>query len=404
MSDSKTKTDLSSLLDLQQESAADLPFVPDPTEALDSVPPVVQELSEDEVSLFDEPMAPMDNKDPLTGTDTTFDLPPMDPDALAMASEPLGVEEHIPSLEAADVEAHELKMEARSSAEARLDESLHPEIIDDVFKDLSPSRATNIEPTEVQGAAEVTTVESPAPITPARPRVEKPPMSGASAIGAVRNYADKVAPSPESLAQVPFSLLIEGRLKVHEREALLSILARENLGIREVELDPQFEAGRVLIPRVSEYVGVILVQALRNADIVMRLGPADEIYAGKEDGTSDDLVFQKTNSTMMTTESVRHPADELPITTEPIIMGKKFTRVIDTIQVSINLKGAQVASASNPAYLEAVQALKRQMKHIAFYRGANTLVSFKTQLHPLEGGTLYKVVAQAVAAVLEDQA
>ncbi len=441
MSDKKTKPDLTSLNDLNLDRTGDLPFVSDPSEALNAAAAHHPPLSADDAALFDEPLMPLPPLDDspaqeippsiapdaesdipgIENVNTNFDssdLPAMDPEILEMAAEPLIVEAHIPSLEAADSEALENKIESRSSAENRIEEGLAAQI-EDVFKDVSSDDAafdhigssseessTRItEKTRSEPSLTISPTRATEPRvepTPPKPREPKAPLSSATAMGNVKTYSEKMAPSADSTAQVPYSLLIEGRLKVHEKEALLAILSRESLGIREVELDPQFEVGRVLIPRVSEYVGVLLVQALRNADVRMRLGPSNEIYPGKEDESSSDLHFQKSANTLLTTESARHPADDLPITSEPIIPGKKFARVIDTIQVSINLKAAQVASASNPAYQEAVQALKRQLKHIAYYRGANTLVSFKTQMHPLETNAQYKIIAHAVAAVLED--
>lgn len=422
MSDKKTKTDLTSLNDLKLEPTGDLPFVSDPSEALNEANAGHPPLSADDAALFDDPLMPLPpidddlpsmppslepDPEPVfnvsSQSDLLADLPPMDPEILEVAAEPLVVEAHIPSLETADRDALENKLGTRSSVENRIDEAMSSKI-DDVFKDVTNEAKLDELGSDTETRASMTI--SPTAQTSLVPEVDKPhepkaPLSSAIAMGAVKTYAEKLAPSPDSTAQVPFSLLIEGRLKVHEKESLLAILSRENVGIREVELEPQFDAGRVLIPRVSEYLGVILVQALRNANVKMRLGPSDEIYAGKDDESGDDLMFNRSENTFLATEKARHPADELPLTTEPIIPGKRFARVIDTIQVSINLKAAQVASASNPAYNEALFALKRQMKHIAYYRGANSLVSFKTQMHPLENKSLYKVIAVAVAAVLE---
>src|SRR5437764_1503439 len=69
----------------------------------------------------------------------------------------------------------------------------------------------------------------------------------------------------------PFSLMIEGTLRPEEREKLIDLISREKFGIREVDLEPQLESGRILIPRISEYAGVLLVQALRNTQARLRL-------------------------------------------------------------------------------------------------------------------------------------
>lgn len=216
-------------------------------------------------------------------------------------------------------------------------------------------------------------------------------------------YSDQLAPAAElASASTPYSLLIEGFLKVHEREALLQILARENLGIREVELEPQFEAGKILIPRVSEYIGVVIVQALRNAAVRMRLGPSDRIYVSEAADDEDSLIYHPaTESEIMINEMGEHPADRILLSPDAEVKGRNILEALDTLHSSMNLKSSHIAAAHSPKFQEAMETLKRQLKFQAHHRGANALLSFKYELHEIEGQAVYRLVVQAQAVRME---
>lgn len=270
----------------------------------------------------------------------------------------------------------------------------HLEGLDDLLSPLSPTLSGIEESTPL--TAEVETPVLPAAETPIGATIA---AKLSTPMEEVREYSDHIAPAAgPSIASTPYSVLIEGALKTHEREALLQILSRENLGIREVELEPQFDAGRILIPRVSEYVGVMIVQTLRGAAVRMRLGPSERIYVadGADDG--DRLIFHPSaESELLITEEGNHPADLIILSPDSEIQGKNIIEALDTLHSSMNLRAAQIAQPQSPVFQEAMEKLKRQLKFQAHHRGAHALLSFKYELHPLEGQTVYKLVVQAKA-------
>ncbi len=228
-----------------------------------------------------------------------------------------------------------------------------------------------------------------------------------AAMDAVRNYSDHVAAasSPET-AETPFSLLIEGALRQHEKEALLQILSRENLGIREVELEPQFAAGHLLIPRISEFAGVMIVQALRNSTARMRLGPSEKIYVSKQAEDDDErLVFPpNANAEILRTEEGPAPSERVVLTPEDSVPGRKVLQALDTLHSSMNLKAIHLAHPQSPLFQDALERLKKALKFQAHHRGANALLGFKYELLPLEGQTVYKLIVQARAVRVENEA
>lgn len=221
-----------------------------------------------------------------------------------------------------------------------------------------------------------------------------------STMESVRAYSDHVAPSASpAVAETPYSLAIEGPIRQHEREALVNILTRENLGIREVELEPQFAAGHILIPRISEYAGVMIVQALRNTTAKIRLGPSERIFVSRESADSEDpLIMPPTpESEVFITEEATERADTVLLTSADSIPGQKLLAAIDTLHNSMNLKAFSLSQPQSPIFQDAIERLKKQLKHQAHHRGANALVGFKYTLHPLEGQTMYKLVVEARA-------
>jgi uncharacterized protein YbjQ (UPF0145 family) len=230
------------------------------------------------------------------------------------------------------------------------------------------------------------------------------PVPTGTSMDAVRNYSDHVAPSANAaVAETPYSLVIEGPLRVHEREMLLSILSRENLGIREVELEPQFSAGHILIPRISEYAGVMIVQALRNTLAKIRLGPSERIFVSRQADDGDERLIMPPNadSEVFINEDALDRAETVLLTSAETVPGKKLLQAIDTLHNSINLKAINLSHPQSPLFQDAIERLKKQLKFQAHHRGANALVGFKYTLHPLEGQAHYKLVVEARAVRVE---
>ena len=107
--------------------------------------------------------------------------------------------------------------------------------------------------------------------------------STSTSIDSIKSYSENlVAADAQIAAAFPFTLKIDGKLTAEETEKLLTILARENMGFREVDLETQIAEGRILIPRISEYAGIVLIQALRGISAKMYFGPSDEIFSTPE--------------------------------------------------------------------------------------------------------------------------
>ncbi len=237
--------------------------------------------------------------------------------------------------------------------------------------------------------------------TPREPTLATVPASApAPTMESVRAFSESVgvAEAKASVpASFPFSLLIEGKFGDYERAKFLDVFASEDLGFREIDLEPQLDSGRILIPRISEYAGVLLVQALRSLPVKMRLGPSAEIY--RKDASLDENTTRLERPPTVATTRALGPADalDLPITTEETLPQFMSVEVIDTITVSATLKTAVVEAESSPEFSQVIERLQSELRERAHRQGAAGVIRFKTELTALSVASHYRVIATGVA-------
>ena len=216
---------------------------------------------------------------------------------------------------------------------------------------------------------------SPSPDTPlteeAMPELGMtPPDLGAQAL--------HIQPEPARVAEAsrPFHLWIRGQLKSHEKDQLVDLLARENFGIREVDLEIQFEAGQVLLPRISEYAAVLVVQTLRGASVEFQLLPSEMALA---DGATKN-ISKRFTQTAQTVTTLDHPAESLPITKDPFLPGHENAHVFDQLVATGLIREPEWNAESSDSYSQMVEALKRELRFKAHLKKADGLVHFEAKI------------------------
>jgi hypothetical protein len=247
--------------------------------------------------------------------------------------------------------------------------------------------------------------------TPLQPEIAEPlrpspqaPRTIEAPLEKVREYSEQLSPGKSSVpASFPFSLIVTGRLAPEEKERLLDLISRENMGIREIDLEPQFESGKILIPRISEYAGILILSALRSAAVKLRFGPSDSIFATEDtQDTNAGVSFDSGlgQSASRSSSDGSHPAEELPITTEAALPGQvqhAMTQLIDVVTASAALKTSSVEAEHSPEYQMLLETLQRELKYKAFHKGATAIVSFSVQLTSLRQPTHYRVMVTGAA-------
>ncbi len=282
-----------------------------------------------------------------------------------------------------------------------LSEEEHPiEALD--FEEPVPMPAPEME-TPVPADLEAVFSSSPELSDPRSEVLSEPPVaSGKPALdtmGLLKEFAERVpVGKPLVAAAFPFSLRIEGALTAEEKEKLIDLLNRENMGIREVDLEPQLQANRILIPRISEYAAILLVQALRGIQAEIRIGPSDSIYSTAETRTPEDEnapLPRHTSEVFGGTDG--HAAESLPITTLSFLPELPHFNVIEVLTASASLKSQVVEAESSSEYQAMLDSLQREIRYKAFHKGATAVVNYTVALTTLNLPSHYRLTATGSA-------
>lgn len=252
----------------------------------------------------------------------------------------------------------------------------------------------------------------PPPLAPA-PFLAPPEMPPAPIVKPLENarkLANAILPGqPAVAAQVPFSLRINGFLNSYEKEKLTDLLLKENFGFSEFDLEPQLEAGKILLPRISEYAGILVIQALRGASVQFLFGPSDEVFSSSISSTSlESLESSKDDSQSLTPSPASHSQTfhleelGLPLITLPLPHSddSRF-QVIETLSVTSILETRDVEVENTSVYLQTVQALKSELQYKAHRKGASAVFGFSLELTPLSSThpQQYRLTASGVAVI-----
>jgi uncharacterized protein YbjQ (UPF0145 family) len=229
-----------------------------------------------------------------------------------------------------------------------------------------------------------------------------PPPPSEQVLSDVKKFSENMAPKTTIAAGYPFSLRIEGHLKPEEQEKLVDLISKEKMGIRAMDLELQFKTGHVLIPRISEYAGVLLVQALRGTNAEMKLAPSDQVFSTSD--TKEEAIPERESHTVSSigdASPFEHPAEHIPVTSEHHLSGFSPGTVIDTVAASATIKAMSVEMETSAEYLEILENLKRELKYKAHHKGGTAVVDFKVTLSPLSIPTHYRITAMGAAVKID---
>jgi hypothetical protein len=223
--------------------------------------------------------------------------------------------------------------------------------------------------------------------------------AASSPMSDVKRFSEQLSVAKELVpAAFPFSVMIDGMLAPEEKERLLDLLNRENLGIRPMDLEPQLEEGRVLIPRVSEFAGVMIVQALRSSSARIRIGPSDDIFATDDTrADTDEGIAPHLNPPVVTSYEAAHAADRIPVTPEASLPELGPYTVIDIVTASAGLSVQAVEAVRSTEYQELLEALQKELRFKAWRKGATAVLNFSVQLNLLTLPSRYRVLVTGSA-------
>jgi len=294
----------------------------------------------------------------------------------------------------------ESNSEAEAASETQPDASTEPvefESLDKLSQNFQPDPAPFETGEDAASGLDMSLVDTPAPQETAAEtatELESLAPQTQTPMDSIKSFSEALANTPAQVgASFPFTLKIEGKLTPEEVEKLFTVLTRENMGFREVDLEPQIAEGRLLIPRISEYAGVVLIQALRGISAKIQFGPSDEVFSTPE--TRDDFVSFSTDipQTPLTFN------DDLPVSNSENLPQFQQIRVLDTVITSGLLTTKSVEATHSEEYTLLLEALVRELKFKARRRGANGILSLQITLTPLTLPTDYRVTVSGSAVI-----
>jgi hypothetical protein len=213
---------------------------------------------------------------------------------------------------------------------------------------------------ETELAPELSSAPAPEPVLPVPEPSETPPPP--------------VSTAPPVAAERPFTLWIEGNFTDEDRSKLLELLEREKFGIREVDLEYQWDAGRVLLPQISEYAAMRVVQVLRESSLEVRLSQ------GQAPSPEEQAATPRFASESAFRAPSHHPADSIPISSTDSLEGWERWEAIDTFLLTGLLKEPEWKAEQTDAFARLVEGLKRELRHRAHIKKAEALIRFKAEV------------------------
>jgi hypothetical protein len=253
-----------------------------------------------------------------------------------------------------------------------------------------------------------TPVESPLAETSKATTTSPPPVTSSLTQTQTRHPPTRNLQA-RSLSQIQniFSLHIQGNFSDLEKEKLLDYFERHDLGIRPIEIEPQIEAGRVLIPRISEATGIKLTHLLRGHQLKFKLLLAETsdqhlLHFGSESISHATNTQSSQNSQIQSLSAFKpqHPADAISISTEPFSSsGYTHLRPYDTLIATASLTAPTLEPAEAPEYEALIERLKTELRYKAYAKHIQAICHFKIELTPLLNPRQFKVTVTGVGLI-----
>ena len=199
------------------------------------------------------------------------------------------------------------------------------------------------------------------------------------------------APDLERRTDQEWNLRIHGTLAPEDREKLLDALSGQKTDFRPLDFEPQFAAGSLLLPRISEYLAAVIVQTLRAAPVKITLKHADLAEDPLSTGHASFQDYQVNDPAQI-------PRSAIVVTHLSEIPELGAVETIDVIQSSGILPSSVAVESESRGYQQLVERLKEELIRKAHYKRAEGLIGFAVNLSQISDTyeTRVSVIATAV--------
>ena len=204
----------------------------------------------------------------------------------------------------------------------------------------------------------------------------------------LKSYSDSKKAAPfEPGIRNQFNLMLSGDFDPYSRDKLLLFITENPIGISSSELDFQINGKRVLLPRISEFSGIKLIQELRDTGLTFRLKRAEE--------DSDHYVeANEQNRFQYQSASPSTPDHEIPVLSMEMIKAEDYT-VLDSIQMVQYLRAEILEVEKSDLFQDLLERMTDALKRRAKLKGATALTRLEHRIIPLRLPSQYQIELSA---------
>ena len=305
-----------------------------------------------------------------------------DPSAFSV-QEPVEQIQDFESLDQIGMMDHPPTPEEQETASALEESSAFAEITPDLGAFSGAPFAGDASPSE----APPTDDFSPDPIFPEFP-VSDPPPPATAVLDEIRQYSEAKKEAPfDPGVRNEFHLLISGDFDTYSRDKLLLFLDNSAIGMTSSELDFQIKMNRVLLPRISEFSGIKLIQELRDSGlsfILRNSDTEDALRVAQEEGVRIKIDF---------TESPTLEQD-LPIYAAGSYDAGSYA-LLDSIQLVQFLRAEILEVEKSDLFQDLLDRMTASLRKRAQLKGAHAITHLKHTVTPLRLPSQYQVELSA---------
>lgn len=217
--------------------------------------------------------------------------------------------------------------------------------------------------------------------------MQEPPTAEAPVplLDDLRIYSESQKSAPfDPGIRLEFHLQISGDFDPYSRDKLLLFITDHPIGMTSSELDFQLQAGRVLLPRISEFSGIKLIQELRDSGLDFSLAPA----------SSEDFAEHEPRRAQFGESGGAQPQIEIPIFPEGAYSPADYV-VLDSLQLVHYLRAEILEVEKSELFQELLERMTSSLKKRAQLKGAHALTRLEHRITPLRLPSQYQLELSA---------
>lgn len=216
----------------------------------------------------------------------------------------------------------------------------------------------------------------------------EPPLDFMESMKSYSEKAKETAFDPGT--RYPFHLLIQGDFDPYARDKLLLFINENPVGTSSSELDLQINGGRVLMPRISEFAGIKLIQDLRDSGLRFILKPSDQ----DPDEVIPNAPSLSVHYSDQTSAKKIQSSPPIPVLPREMLDTKVY-EVIDSLQMVQFLKAEILEVEKSELFQELLDRMTVAIKNKAKILGANAITSVQHKITPLRLPSQYQIELSA---------